>query len=77
MEFYDLSALYILFSQYIHTSIVHTGIRKEIQKSDTERQGILPQPPWFFYVLSKAQIHGIDILRPQPTDEDEYDGYVH
>jgi len=37
-------------SHYIHTFIVHTGKEKERQKSDTERHGLPPQPPWFFYV---------------------------
>jgi len=37
-------------SHYIHTFIVHIEERKEKQNSDTERHGIPPHPPWFFYV---------------------------
>ena len=44
-----------------------TGKRKERQKSDTERHGIPPQPPWFFTWPDKATIHGTDSLRPHPT----------
>ena len=29
---------------------MYTEIRKDGQKSDAERPGIPPQPPWFFYV---------------------------
>ena len=45
LEFYDLSALYRLFT---HLACIEE--RKERQKSETERRGILRQPPWFFYV---------------------------
>ena len=38
-------------SNCIHTRIVHKGIIKDRQqRSDTERHGIPPQPPWLFYV---------------------------
>ena len=37
-------------SHYIYTVIVRTEEKKERQDSDTERHGIPPQPPWFFYV---------------------------
>ena len=47
LKFYDLSALCRLFKSFI----VHTGGRKERKKSDTERHGIPPQPPWFFLIL--------------------------
>ena len=53
LEFYDLSTLYRLFKAlylHIYLFIVHTGERKDIRKSDTERPGIPPQAPWFFHV---------------------------
>ena len=51
LEFYDLSALYRLFkSLYSHSYVSYIEKRKESQKSDTDRHGIPPQSPWFFYV---------------------------
>ena len=28
-------------------------------------------------VCARAPSHGIDIVRPHPTDDDEYDAYIH
>ena len=43
--------MYICYScHYIYTCILHTEERKERQNSNTERPGIPPQSPWFFYV---------------------------
>ena len=39
LEFYDFSTLGYL-SHYVHTCIVHRGVRKVRQKLDTERQGL-------------------------------------
>ena len=55
---------------YIYTFIMHTGERKERQKSDTEKPRNSTQPPWFIYMPGvKLRYTGADILHPHPMDE--------
>ena len=63
-------------SHYIHTCIMHRGKKRETEIGYRETwNSNQPQSPWGLYVPG-APIHGTDIVRPHPMDDDEYDGYM-
>ena len=65
-------------SHYSHTVIVHTWYIEERQTSDTEREtwNSTTATLVLLRTRSTALIHGTDVLRPHPMDDDEYDGYI-
>ena len=67
MELCDLSALDRPFkSLYSHIYIGETEIRYR-ETCNSTRATLVLLRAW-----SKAPIHGTDVLRPHPTDDDEY-----
>ena len=77
MEFYDLSALYRLFkSLYSHIYRAYRGNKGETEFGYRETWNSTTATPVLLRSRSTAPIHGIAILRPHPSDDDEYDGYV-
>ena len=77
LQFYDLSALHVyrLFKS-LYSHIVHIRKKGYTEIGYRETWNSTTATLVLLRVLSKAPIHGINILRPHPTDIDEYDGYI-
>ena len=77
LEFYDLSALYRLFkSLYSDMYCAYRGKKGEIEIGCRETWNSTTVTMVLLRARSTAPIHGIAILRPHPSDYDEYDGYI-
>ena len=77
LEFYDLSALYRLFeSLYIHIFSMYRRKKGETEIGYRETWNSTTATLVLLRARSTAPIHRIAILRPHPSDDDEYDGYT-
>ena len=76
-ELYDLSALYRLFkSLYSHIYRAYRGQKGETEFGYRETWHSTTATLVLVRAWSTAPIHGIALLRPHPSDDDEYDGYI-
>ena len=70
LEFYDLSALYIVYSShYIHTFRMYRGKKEETKIGYRETWNSTTATLVLLRARSTAPIHGIAMLRPHPKDK--------
>ena len=63
-------------SHYIHTFIMHREKKRETEIGYRDTWNSTTATLVLLRARSKGPIHGIAILRPHPSDDDEYDGYI-
>ena len=73
LEFYDLSALVKVI---ICTFSMHRGKKGETEFRYRETWNSTTAVLVLLRARGKAPIHGIAILRPHPSDDDGYEGYI-
>ena len=77
MELHDLSALYRLFtSHHIHTCSMYRGKKGEAEIGYRETWNSTTVTLVLLRARITAPIHRIAILRPNPSDDNHYDGYT-